>query len=145
MKVQKLKIPVAVAEEMSDFCHMKSWWATYKVGKPFDTEVVFDDGRRIAIQVCCGESGGWVQAVLYEPEGTEFIGTTGAICSDDLLGEYQLEFDGTIYRVTVHTDMADAYENGECPDCGEPIDIFAVDGAECPNCGHIFWSEAESE
>lgn len=36
--------------------------------------------------------------------------------------------------------LADNYENGVCPDCGEPITDEMVNGAECDNCGHIFYS-----
>lgn len=35
--------------------------------------------------------------------------------------------------------VASFYENGECPDCGEPITELAVDGDDCPCCGHVFW------
>lgn len=31
------------------------------------------------------------------------------------------------------------YENGVCPDCAEPISVYAEPGNECPNCGHVFW------
>ena len=35
--------------------------------------------------------------------------------------------------------VCDDYENGECPDCGEPIPKDATSGDECVNCGHVFW------
>jgi predicted RNA-binding Zn-ribbon protein involved in translation (DUF1610 family) len=38
--------------------------------------------------------------------------------------------------------VRDAYENGECPDCGEPIPSRAPNGWECPNCGHVHYSLA---
>lgn len=38
-------------------------------------------------------------------------------------------------------DVRDAYENGECPDCGDPIPKDAVDGSDCSNCGHVFYEE----
>ena len=34
----------------------------------------------------------------------------------------------------------DAYEDGECPDCGETIPDDTPEGGFCPNCGHVFWS-----
>lgn len=37
-------------------------------------------------------------------------------------------------------DVANAYPDGECPDCGDPIPADADDGSECGNCGHVFWA-----
>lgn len=37
--------------------------------------------------------------------------------------------------------IKESYEDGECPDCGEPIPDDIEDGDECPNCGHIFYEE----
>jgi hypothetical protein len=36
------------------------------------------------------------------------------------------------------TQIQAAYEDGECPDCGEDIPDPAVAGDECSNCGHVF-------
>ena len=34
-------------------------------------------------------------------------------------------------------EMREEFEDGECPDCGEPL--FEIeDGDECDNCGHVF-------
>lgn len=44
---------------------------------------------------------------------------------------------------TPDTAVRDAYEDGECPDCGEPIAPDAEEGSECSNCGHVFWSEVK--
>jgi hypothetical protein len=30
------------------------------------------------------------------------------------------------------------YDDGECPDCGEPISEEAVREENCPNCGHVW-------
>ena len=38
--------------------------------------------------------------------------------------------------------VKDDYENGECPDCGEPIPEDAYYGGNCENCGHV-WNEPE--
>jgi len=35
--------------------------------------------------------------------------------------------------------VKNAYEDGVCPDCGEPIPDDAVDGVNCANCGHVFY------
>src|SRR5579872_6264961 len=32
------------------------------------------------------------------------------------------------------------YEDGECPDCGDPIPDNAVEGDNCGNCEHVFSS-----
>jgi len=31
-----------------------------------------------------------------------------------------------------------AYEDGECPDCGDPIPDDVAEGQACENCGHVF-------
>jgi len=35
--------------------------------------------------------------------------------------------------------VKESYENGECPDCGEPIPDDSDEGQACTNCGHVFW------
>lgn len=35
------------------------------------------------------------------------------------------------------TELQAAYDNGECPDCGEPIPDHLHDGDACLNCGHV--------
>lgn len=37
------------------------------------------------------------------------------------------------------TPIQEAYEDGTCPDCGEPIPDSAVEGDECVECGHVFY------
>jgi hypothetical protein len=34
--------------------------------------------------------------------------------------------------------VRDEYENGECPDCGDPIPEGAPNESDCENCGHVF-------
>ena len=34
--------------------------------------------------------------------------------------------------------IKDYYDDGVCPDCGEPIPDDAEDGSDCVNCGHVF-------
>ena len=41
--------------------------------------------------------------------------------------------------------IKDNYENGECPDCGDPIPDDIVDGGECSNCGHVFYEEMKND
>lgn len=38
----------------------------------------------------------------------------------------------------VSNDIKDAYPDGKCPDCFEPIPDHITDGDKCQNCGHIF-------
>jgi len=38
-----------------------------------------------------------------------------------------------------------AYENSECPDCGEAIPVHVKEGEACRNCGHVFWSDHTKE
>jgi hypothetical protein len=37
--------------------------------------------------------------------------------------------------------IKDNYNNGECPDCNDPIPDDMVTGGECINCGHVFQDE----
>lgn len=41
------------------------------------------------------------------------------------------------------TPLQDTYDNGECPDCGEPIPARFEGGEDCLNCGHVFHLDAE--
>lgn len=38
----------------------------------------------------------------------------------------------------VEKKIKDNYEDGECPDCGDPIPDTAVAGDNCTNCEHVF-------
>lgn len=75
----------------------------------FDREVVFDDGCRMAIQAVVNNDleGGWMQGVLFSPEGTE-LGCTDV--GDRLAGEYSVAVDredGThTYTVDVASSVA---------------------------------------
>jgi hypothetical protein len=40
--------------------------------------------------------------------------------------------------------IVDSYEDGVCPDCGEPIPQDVEEGSECVNCGHVFYSVERS-
>ncbi len=69
----------------------------------FDSEVVFSDGRRMAIQAVTtlDASGGWTQGVLFSPEGGE-LGCTEP--GDSLAGEYRVDVedeDGTHTYTTI--------------------------------------------
>jgi hypothetical protein len=77
----------------------------------FDREIVFGDGRRMAIQVVTtnDREGAWTQGVLFSPEGGE-LGCTEP--GDSLEGEYCVDVedeDGThTYTVTVEASEATA-------------------------------------
>ena len=38
-----------------------------------------------------------------------------------------------------------AYEDGECPDCGETIPDDVQEGQTCSNCQHVFYSQSETK
>lgn len=42
-------------------------------------------------------------------------------------------------------DIQDAYVDGVCPDCQEPIPDTVVEGEGCKNCGHVFWLDDSDE
>ena len=41
--------------------------------------------------------------------------------------------------------VGEAYENAECPDCGEEIPTYMVEGDNCSNCEHVFWNIKQGE
>ena len=112
----------------------------------FDREVVFPNGFRFAVQIVSSTQPHldpcWTQGVLFDADGFELACTD---VGEDFLGEYIVEYGGDTYEVVVATDMHTKYWDGVCPDCGESIDLFAVDGEECGNCGHVFWSGGTDE
>lgn len=44
----------------------------------------------------------------------------------------------TVDAYKKHSMQAEC-ENGECPDCGEPITDGSDDGDNCTNCEHVFY------
>ena len=42
-------------------------------------------------------------------------------------------------------DIQESYENGICPDCGEPIPDYIESGEECLNCGHVFFEDRDDD
>ena len=60
---------------------------------------VFPDGMEMDI-VCCGANDGpsWTEAVLFSRLGAELCCTEP---SEEFLGDWELEFKGTTYSVTV--------------------------------------------
>lgn len=139
MKFQKsLKVPVEVAEQMEALVATPNDELD-RDEAVFDREVMFDDGKRMVIQVVAPnepeEESCWTQGVLFSPEGNE-LGVTDV--GESFLGEYSVFHGEDEYEVTVETNMRDFYEGGGCPDCGEPIDALCRNGESCPNCEHVF-------
>jgi hypothetical protein len=75
-------------------------------GTYFDEEVVFDDGKRMAIQVCACDKDpndnvappAWTQGVLFDPDGNE-LGCTEV--GEYFDGDYCVYLDDVEYCVTV--------------------------------------------
>lgn len=44
-------------------------------------------------------------------------------------------------QITQHneTELQSCYDEGVCPDCGEPIPSDYIGGEDCVNCGHVFY------
>jgi len=100
---KKLLVDAHVASEMVRIV-LEPDSSVKKDGVEFDEEVVFDDGIRMAIQVCasgdpCNEPC-WTQGVLFTPEGNE-IGCTDV--GESFLGEYHIKHENTEYVVTVES------------------------------------------
>jgi hypothetical protein len=47
--------------------------------------------------------------------------------------------------MTESEQIKDAYVDGVCPDCQDPIPDDIVEGGECINCGHVFWLDDSDE
>jgi hypothetical protein len=72
-------------------------------GTEFDEEVVFRDGRRMAIQVCrCRGESYYAQGVLFDADGNERGCTT---CGDGFAGEFEVECDDNTYIVDVRRGL----------------------------------------
>jgi hypothetical protein len=50
----------------------------------------------------------------------------------------------TVDEYKKHSMQAE-YDNGECPDCGEPIPDYTDDGDNCTNCEHVFYRYREND
>jgi hypothetical protein len=98
---KKLVVERAVAEEMERICREPDT-SVKKDGQEFDEEVVFDNGNRVAIQVCgSGDPANescWTQGVLFSPDGVE-LGCTDV--GESFLGEYWISHDDDEYIVEV--------------------------------------------
>lgn len=55
------------------------------------------------------------------------------------------EFKAALESQVAAAPVADDYENGICPDCGEDIPEDAVHGDSCVNCGHVFNPDEDVE
>lgn len=73
-----------------------------KDGIEFDREVEFDNGVRMAVQVCGpGDPAAepcWTQGVLFDPDGSE-LGCTDV--GESFLGEYTIDWNGDTYTTIV--------------------------------------------
>lgn len=97
-KNMKLVLPAAKIAELERHCS-RFVDVGQKEGCLFDQEVVFDDGMRMAVQVCLAPSEPcWTQAVLFTPNGEE-VGCTDV--GDFFEDVYTLDHDNVIYSVTV--------------------------------------------
>ncbi len=88
-------------EEMVRIC--KAVYSDIKKdGIEFDREVVFENGNRMAIQVCGpgrpDEESCWTQGVLFDHDGNE-LGCTH--CGDSFEGEYWVDYENDQYIVNV--------------------------------------------
>jgi DNA repair exonuclease SbcCD ATPase subunit len=48
-------------------------------------------------------------------------------------------------EMTESEKIKDAYIDGVCPDCQEPIPDDVVEGEGCKNCSHSFWLDDSDE
>lgn len=104
----RLYVPRDEAEELQAACD-HGLEDCGKDEKLFDREVVFSDGKRMAIQVCAEQDKpAWTQGVLYSPEGTE-LGFTPA--GDTLLGEYTVFYGDVEYTVLVEIEHANPVQS----------------------------------
>lgn len=77
----------------------------------------FPDGNELDVKCCgCKDAPSWTEAVLFNDHGVELCCTD---CSEDYLGEWEIEHDGVIYKALVVPErvidtkiLADAYHRG---------------------------------
>lgn len=99
MKHGMIVVSRQVASLMSQYCNEPS--DVPKNSVPFDYEVEFKDGCRMAIQVCAPlrplVESCWTQGVLFDKKGNE-LGCTDV--GESLLGEYQVSgYEVTVYEM----------------------------------------------
>lgn len=60
------------------------------------------NGYEIDIKCCgCQEEASWTEAVLFNENGAELCCTE---CSDEILGEWTLEYDDIIYSIVIEEE-----------------------------------------
>ena len=59
----------------------------------------------------------------------------------DTTKEVYCPFDMVQPKRVPYNPVKEAYENGNCPDCGYEIDDNVQNGDCCPNCKHVFWDD----
>ena len=100
---KELQVEKSIAKEMEKICS-RICRDVKKDGVEFDEEVVFEDGNRMAIQVCGpgdpSEETCWTQGVVFDSEGNE-LGCTD--CGESFLGEYSVVIGDDEYVVNVVT------------------------------------------
>jgi len=106
-KTKTLKVPQWEADQMELYC-LKPPMPDHNVPKDspvFDTEVQFDNGHRVAIQVIASnepdKESCWVQGVLFEENGQEIACTD---VGESFLGEYNLYDGDDLYIVNVEVE-----------------------------------------
>lgn len=95
-----LKVSKQLAARLEAMCENPMEERTKEL-TAYDEEVVFDDGTRMAIQVCYSDTEGescWCQGVLFASDGSE-LGCTDV--SDTFLGEYFIDYEDVEYCVDV--------------------------------------------
>lgn len=98
---KELPVPFYVIREMESLC-LNIHTDVRKDSTEFDEEVVFENGNRMAIQVCtpCDPSfeSCWTQGVVFDADGNE-LGCTD--CGESFAGEYCVQIDEDEYVVNV--------------------------------------------
>ena len=94
-------VDAALADEMERICREPD--ATVKKkGTEFDREYRFENGMRMAVQVCPSstpaEESCWTQGVLFTTDGNE-VGCTDV--GESFLGEYNVSHGDDEYEVVV--------------------------------------------
>ena len=134
--LQTLKVPMETAYELERICKEPAA-GVQGDGVEFDQEVVFENGMRMAIQVCASgnptEESCWTQGVLFDQHGNE-CGCTDV--GESFLGEYCVEFAGDEYVTTVVADAPEASAAEEEFDFTQAAEIVA-DAATYLSAEHI--------
>lgn len=101
-----VRVPKQLIAKVNNYLSLPLWLDNSEYQGEDNTIIVatvkFSNGYEIDIKCCgCQEEASWTEAVLFNENGVELCCTE---CSDEILGEWTLEYDDMIYSVIIEEE-----------------------------------------